>query len=473
MRQGDIELDSVRLHFVGIGGYGMSGLALIMHSLGSEVSGCDLRDSSRVQYLRDRGIPVFLQHSHEHLEKADAVVYSTDVPEDNVEICAAEDAGIQLLHRSEILAHLFGAFRHSIAISGTHGKTSTTAMMAQVLRAAEMSPTVTVGGVLPETGFTAEVGSSEYMVAEACESDGSIIRYHPRHAIATNLEPEHLEFYDNSFDRQVSVFGRFLKNIQPGGIVVLNSQDKRLRKIEIDPSVRKVSCAREPDACADYVAEDVRVESSESRFNLRHRGTDLGQIRLRVLGEHMVFNALQVAALALELGVDLQAIRKGLYSFPGVGRRFQRLGSFAGAQIIDDYAHHPTEVAATLRTAQHLVTNRLRAVFQPQRHTRTQALMEEFSRCFDEADELILTPIYSPPGQNPIPGVSSAVLAQKIRNASDVDVRLMEGKECIVKHLAETSQAGDVVLVMGAGDIWKVAHALAEDDKAKVAATEP
>ncbi len=449
------------LHFVGIGGYGMSGLAMVMSSLGVEVSGCDLRESDRVKHLRNQEIKVALGHSEQHLHGVRGLIYSTDVPTDNIELQAARRQDIPVMHRSDCLSHVFRTFGHSIAVSGTHGKTSTSAMMGEILKAACKDPTVVIGGELPEVGFTARIGDSDYLVAEACESDGSFVRYNPRYAIATNLEPEHLEFYDGNFQKQIDAFEKFLQGIQPGGVAVINNDDRLLSQMDIPNDVQKITCSMSGCSFADYGARNIDLRNSV--FELWHNKKRLGEIELGVLGKHMVSNALQVSALAHELELPFSSLQRGLKKYGGVKRRFQRLGQFCGVEVIDDYAHHPTEVAATLRTARQITENKLWAVFQPQRHTRTQALMDEFSQCFSEADELILTPIYSPPGQVPIPGVSSAVLADRIEKESGIMAELIGDKAEIVNALVGRTSPGDVVLVMGAGDIWKVARQLVKE----------
>ncbi len=447
----------------------MSGLARVLASMGSEVTGCDIRESSRVRWLRSEGIPVLLGHSADHLCGVRALVYSTDVPRDNPELTAAEEARIPLLHRSHLLAHLFSTFPQSVAVSGTHGKTTTTAMMAAILKAADLDPTALIGGEICRPGVTARVGESDYLVAEACESDGTFLRYHPGHLIVTNLEPEHLEFYDGSFDRMVEAFGRFLGNVRPGGVVAINADDRRLAGMAELTRGRVVLCSPSGDPSAHYRAVDVALEGCCSEFSLYFGDEDLGRLKVAVPGAHMVANALQVAAAAREMGCPLEAIAGGLASYRAVSRRFQRMGRVRGTLVVDDYAHHPTEIQANLETARRLAQNRVIAVFQPQRHTRTYHLMEEFSRCFDGADELILTPIYSPPGQKPIPGVSSESLAGRIRDRICLPIQLMEDREEIVSYLDDAICPGDVVLTMGAGDIWKVAAELAGEGPGTVA----
>jgi len=457
------EIDDLQgpLHFIGVGGYGMSGLAYVLAAQGATVTGCDAKESPRLQRLRSAGISVCVGHDAGHLRGAGAVVYSTDVPDDNPEIERAREMNLPVLHRSHVLAHLMHRYDYSIAVTGTHGKTTTVAMTGEMLESAGLSPTVLVGGELVGSGFTARVGSSPYLVAEACESDGSFLRYRPRYIIATNLEPEHLEFYGGSFDNMVEVFAQFLSNAQPEGAVVVSADDPQLRSLARDVPGEVITCSVD-DAEADYRAVDITLRAGASAFTLVERESVVHRCRVPAPGLHMVKNALQVAALARRMGLSGETIARGLAGYRGVGRRFQCVGEREGVLIIDDYAHHPTEIAATLRAARGLAERRVIAVFQPQRHTRTRALMDEFTRCFDRADELVLTPIYRPAGQKKIPGVSSDALAERIRARGNLTVSVMKEYDEIVQYLYETAEPGDLVLTMGAGDIWRVAEELAE-----------
>ncbi len=447
------------LHFIGVGGYGMSGLAYVLAARGITVSGCDASDSSRMKMLRSAGIPVHVGHDVSHLCDAAAVVYSTDVPDDNPELERARQLNIPRLHRSRVLAQLMEWYDQSIAVTGTHGKTTTVAMASHLLEESDLSPTVLIGGELAGTGFTARVGSSSFLVAEACESDGSFLQYRPRYILATNLEPEHLEFFDGSFDRMSRVFARFLNNVHPDGAVVLSVDDPQLRSMVRGVEGRVVTCSAD-DMHADYRAVDIQLSADSAAFTLLEAGREVQRCDIPVPGLHMVRNALQVAAMGSVVGLSGEAIARGLAAYRGVGRRFQRVGECSGVIIVDDYAHHPTEITATLRAARGLAEGRVFAVFQPQRHSRTCALMDEFSRCFVGADELILTPIYRPAGQDPIPGVSSEVLAERIRARDDLPVRVMDDYREIVRYLRDASRPGDVVLTMGAGDIWRVAETI-------------
>ncbi|MFW5896610.1 MAG: UDP-N-acetylmuramate--L-alanine ligase [Bacillota bacterium] len=455
------------LHFVGIGGYGMSGLALILSAHGLPIDGCDVRESSRVRALRERGIPVSLGHDSGHVGSVGTVVYSTDVPPDLPELQLARDRQLRVVHRSEILAALFRLYPRAVAVAGTHGKTSCTGMLAEIERAAGLDPTVAIGGELVDGGVTGRVGYSEYFVAEACESDGTLVNYHPHAAICTNVEAEHLEHYGGDFNRQVGAFGRFLNNVSAEGFVVLNADDPILVRLGKDIRARAVWCSGRgddgPGSANGYSAESVRLDPDGASFAIRSYGESLGRIRLPMPGQHMVQNALMVSAAALELGIGFAKVEEGLAGYRGVRRRFERVGTFEGIPVLDDYAHHPTEIRATLRAVRPLAgSGKVIAVFQPQRYTRTRDLMNEFSQSFSFADLLILTPIYSPPGQEPIPGVSSEVLAELIRRNSATEVIVEEDRDKIL-HLVETrSREAGAIITMGAGDIWKVADELAD-----------
>ncbi|MFO7941586.1 MAG: UDP-N-acetylmuramate--L-alanine ligase [Bacillota bacterium] len=453
------------LHFVGIGGYGMSGLALILSSHGLSLDGCDVSESSRVEALRDRGISVAVGHDPRHLESVETVVYSTDVPADLPEMKAARERGLRVVHRSEILAALFRLYPRSIAIAGTHGKTSCTAMLTAIERAAGFDPTVAIGGELVEGGLTGRVGASEYFIAEACESDGTLVDYYPHAAICTNVEAEHLEHYDGDFRREVGAFARFLHNVSPEGFVVLNAADPILTRLGKDVRARVVWCfdAETPrgEGVDGYSAESVRLDPEGASFEIKRYGRSVGRIDLPMPGEHMVQNALMVAAAALELGAEFAAVAEGLGEYGGVRRRFERVGVFGGVPVLDDYAHHPTEIRATLRAVRPLAgEGKVIAIFQPQRYTRTRDLMEEFARSFDMADLLILTPIYSPPGHDPIPGVSSESLAGLVRTNSDTEVIVEGDRAEIIRLLRDTYREAGVIITMGAGDIWKVSSEL-------------
>ncbi len=458
------------VHFLGIGGYGMSGLALVLFSHGIPVSGCDIANSSRVRALLERGIPVDIGHDVGHLDGVGTVVYSTDVPTDVQELRTARQRGLPVVHRSEVLAALFCVYPFGIAVTGTHGKTTSTAMLASVMESGGLDPTVVVGGELAGNGMTARIGGTEYLVAEACESDGTFTRYHPWAALCTNVEPEHLEHYGGSFNRQVEAFAAFLRNTREDGFVVFNDDDPVLGEIAATAHPRTIPCRKtrgESSSMAEgrsYEAKEILLGPQSSRLVVHRGGEPIGALHVPIPGEHMVSNALMVAATALEAGVPFDAISAGLARFRGVGRRFERVGEVDGVRIIDDYAHHPTEIRETLRAVRHLAGDgKVLVVFQPQRYTRTRDLMQEFGASFVDADFLLLTPIYAPAGQPPIPGVSSEGLAERVRLRGNTRVCVEGDRAVIVDRLRQAASAGDVIVTMGAGDVWKIARALVED----------
>lgn len=445
-------------HFIGIGGYGMSGLATVLLGSGVQVTGSDAKESSRLDRLRAMGARIHVGHRADLVEGAGVVVYSTDIPDHNPELAAAREQGIPLWHRSQLLARILNGNR-GVAVTGTHGKTTTTALTGQVLLAGGLDPTILVGGEVPLLGGTARLGSTSWVVAEACESDGSFLRYRPYISIITNVEPEHLEHYDGDFSRLTAAIGEFARNTVPDGWLVLCADDPLLRELAQGEGIRAVTYGRHPGADLSYT--DARQEDATLRFTVQAGGVPLGEAALAVPGEHNIVNALAALAVARLAGMPFSLAAQALGEYRGVNRRFQIVGRKNGMTVVDDYAHHPTEIRATLRAAQEWNRGRVIAVFQPHRYSRTQLLMEEFGVSFGDADVIILTEIYAPPGVKPIPGVSAAALAQRIEAHTGRPVHLLPGGEAMVEHLAAVMQPGDLVVTMGAGDIWQVAHALA------------
>lgn len=435
----------------------MSGLAKVWHQLGRPVSGSDAKASSRTQHLQDIGIPVYIGHDPSHLDGAAAVVVTTDVPPDNPELVAARSHRLPVLHRSEVLASFLNG-GYGIAVTGTHGKTTTTSMISLILEKAGLDPTIFVGGELPGIGGTGKLGHGKHVVAEACESDGTFLRYHPWLAVVTSIEPEHLEHYGGQFSNLVTAFEAFLGQTQPDGRVVLCGEDSNLTRIARGLKSRVIRYGFDPGN--DLLATGLQVEAERgggTSFDVSRNGHPLGRVYLAIPGKHMVLNALGAIAAAMEAGVAFRDAAEVLATFGNAKRRFQVVGLAGGIKVVDDYAHHPTEIEATLAAARELTTGRLIAVFQPQRYVRTRNLLNEFSQAFAKADRLLLTDIYSPPGEPPIPGVSSAVLADLIRQQDGPEVELVPDKGRIVERCLELARPGDTVLVMGAGDIWSVA----------------
>jgi UDP-N-acetylmuramate--alanine ligase len=407
---------------MGIGGTGVSSLAMVLAARGDEVSGCDTRASATIELLREDGIAVAIGHDPEHARDIDLLVHSTAVNRDSPEPAAARAAGIRVLTRAEMLAELIAA-GDSIAVSGTHGKTTTTHMLGQVLTAAGFDPSVLVGD-----GVSTRAGGSSWLVAEADESDGSLVLHHPKYAIVTNVELDHPDHFAD-LDAVRDVFQRFVSQV--GELTVVCADDAEAMRLEV------------PGRRVTYGWKD--GDYTPSRLGLG----------LTVPGRHNLLNATGAAALALELGVSLNVVKKTLASFTGAHRRMEFLGSWRGARIFDDYGHHPTEVRATLQAARELAPKRVILVFQPHRYSRLAGLLDEFAASFVGADEVIITEVYAA-GEEPN-GVSGIHLAEKVHGA-----RFAPHFDTVKDDLYSLTQAGDLVLFMGAGDIWKVAHELAQ-----------
>ncbi|RIV29172.1 UDP-N-acetylmuramate--L-alanine ligase [Alicyclobacillaceae bacterium I2511] len=457
------------VHFVGIGGYGMSAIARVMLDMGYQVTGSDLSDQELIHRLSDRGATIFRGHDPSHVKEADLVVYSTALPQDNVELEAARRLHIPVIHRSEMLARLMND-RLGIAVAGAHGKTTTTSMIAFIMERCGLDPTFVVGGIVRDIGENAKAGTGQFLVAEADESDGSFLNYRPQIAVVTNIEPDHLEYYDGNFENLCHAYGEFIGNVAPQGLCVISAADRKSQSLRSFARCRVQTFAI--DAPADIIGREVQLVDRGSRFVVYQGEARLGEVRLSVPGQHNILDALAALTVCLEVGLPFWQIAAVLSDFHGAKRRFQVIAEVAGVLIVDDYAHHPTEIQATLAGAQ-ATGRRIIAVFQPQRYTRTYFLFDEFTRSFLDADEVVLTDIYSPSGERRIEGVSSEKLADQIRLQSNPHVRYYSTKDQVFEYLLSTVHEGDLVLTMGAGDIWQVAarlgNALHEQEQSAVA----
>lgn len=447
------------VHFIGIGGYSMSGLAQVLAAEGDQVTGSELKASSRTQRLLDQGIAVCFGHRADNIDGADAVVYNTDVPADNVELVAARQRGLAVLHRSELLAKVLN--RHlGIAVTGTHGKTTTTTMIGTLLEVAGFQPTVLIGGESDALGGNAKLGKGAFVVAEADESDGSFLRYTPHIAVVTNVEPEHLEHYGGRFEGVVDAVHHFLGQVHPGGWRVVCGDDPQLRAYMRASPPQTIAYGLDPGN--QLRAADIEVRpGGGNRFAVWWDGARMGQIELAVPGRHNVQNALAALAVAKILDIKWDVAAQALRSFVNAHRRFEVHAEVGSVTVIDDYAHHPTEIRAVLKAAREFSPQRLVAVFQPQRYSRTQNLFEGFATAFEEADEVIVADIYAPPGEQPVPGVSAAALAERMRQHGHARVRHVGELEEISRLLWEEMKPGDFIVTMGAGDVFKVAQDLA------------
>lgn len=450
-----------QVHFIGIGGYGMSALAQILLQKGYSVSGSDLKESPLTESLTAQGAVINVGHSAANLGAADLVVYSTAVPADNPELLAAGQRGLHLWHRSELLAALLNS-SFGIAIAGAHGKTTTTAMAGLLLEAGGLDPTVIIGGVLPAYESNARLGSSRYLVAEADESDSSFTRYYPQVALITGMEPDHLEYYNNDYHSLQQAYNTFLSHLPPEGTAILCAADSELYAFGSRLSAKVVYYSGTDDFATinsttpDYYAANIKTAGYSSTFDLYYHGKLFAsEIKLGVPGLHNVSNAVGALALAAELDIDLPACVTALKEFHGVGRRFEIIGNASGVTVIDDYAHHPTEVRATLLAARPLA-ERIICFFQPHRYTRTACFLEEFARSFSDADLVLLHSVF-PAGEAPIPGATSVALAERIRQASGIEVIQNDDIIALEKYAVVSARPSNLIITMGAGDITKSA----------------
>ncbi len=451
------------IHFVGIGGIGMSGIAEVMHQLGYTVQGSDQSDSYVVEKLRKAGIHVAIGHSADNLGDAAVVVTSTAISRGNPEVEAAIERRLPLVRRSEMLAELM-RMQKTIAVAGTHGKTTTTSMVAAMLDAGGMDPTVINGGIINRYGSNARLGKSDWMVVEADESDGSFLRLDGTIAVVTNIDPEHLEHW-GSFDEVKRAFCEFIENVPFYGLAVLCIDHPEVQSILGRVQDRRI-VTYGFSALADLRAENVEPDGLGSRFDAvvferdGERRTISG-IHVPMPGRHNVQNALAAVAVALELGIPDEKIVTGFERFEGVKRRFTKAGEIDGATIIDDYAHHPVEIRAVLSAARETTEGRVIAVMQPHRYTRLGALMDDFQGAFNDADMVFIAPVYAA-NEDPIEGVDSEALAEGLRAHGHRMVKAVSGPDDLAHSLRDIAAEGDTIICMGAGDITKWAAGLAD-----------
>lgn len=429
----------------------MSGLAEILRSLDFEVSGSDLREGENTRRLERLGVRVFVGHRAEHVQGADVVVYTSAVMRENPEVSAARTLGIPVIARAEMLAELM-RLKYGVALAGSHGKTTTTSLVATVLRAAGLDPTVVVGGRMAALGSNARLGAGDLLVAEADESDGSFLRLTPTIAAITNIDPEHLDFYQ-TYDALKDAFVDFAERVPFYGLAVLCLDHPTVQEILPRIHRRHVTYGINPQA--DYSAKHVAFHGLHTSFEVFHRERPLGEFLLRMPGQHNVLNALAVVAIADELEVPLDVMKEALATFDGVARRFTIVGKPSQITLVDDYGHHPAEVQATLTAARNAYGQRIIAAFQPHRYSRTAHLFDEFTRAFNHADVLFVTDIYAA-GEAPIEGISAEKLVEAIRGHGHQAVEYIADREELGSALAAAAAPGDVVISLGAGDINKV-----------------
>jgi UDP-N-acetylmuramate--alanine ligase len=440
------------IHFVGIGGIGMSGIAELLLNLGYRVSGSDLKSSEITQRLARLGGTVYEGHAAHQVAGADVVVISSAVHNDNPEVHAALQAATPVIPRAEMLAELM-RLKYSVAIAGAHGKTSTTSLVASVLAGGGLDPTVVIGGKLKSVGVNAVLGQGEYIVAEADESDGSFLKFSPTIAVVTNIDREHLDFY-RDLDAIQEVFLSFLDRIPFYGLAVLCLDNEPIQSLI--PRIRKRFTTYGFSAQADLQARDIAFQGLGSRFEAFCRNRHLGPVQLNLPGLHNISNALASIAVGIELGIPFAVIQTALGEHQGVQRRLEIKGEASGVTVVDDYGHHPTEIKTTLAAMATSWADRRRVVvFQPHRFSRTEALFDEFTRAFYGSDTLVVLPIY-PAGEAPRPGVSSESLCEAIRAHGHKDVTFCSDFDAAATHLKKALRPGDLLLTLGAGDVWRI-----------------
>ena len=431
----------------------MSGIAEVLLNLGYKITGSDMKASDITRRLEGLGAKIFISHRPENINGSDVVVYSSAVKKDNPEIISARGKLIPVIPRAEMLAELM-RMKYGIAIAGTHGKTTTTSMIATILGSHGMDPTVVIGGKLNSIGSNARLGKGEFLVAEADESDGSFLKLSPTIAVVTNIDREHMDHY-RDMDEVRGAYLAFINKIPFYGCAVLCMDHPNIQGLI--PKVTRRHTTYGLTAQADFSARDMEIKGVKTSFDVWQRGRKLGKVSVRIPGEHNVYNSLAALTVAMELDMSFEEARDSLSNFSGVERRFQIKGEYNGITFVDDYGHHPVEIKATLKAAKAGWDNRVVAVFQPHRYSRTKDLFQEFLSAFNDADTLVLTDIY-PAGEGKIEGISSEALYNSIKAYGHRDVVYIPDKKDIPDYLNKITKPGDIVITLGAGNIWQVSE---------------
>jgi UDP-N-acetylmuramate--alanine ligase len=448
-----------RIHFVGIGGVGMSGIAEVLKNLGYKVVGSDLRASETTKRLKKRGIKISIGHKPENIKNADVVVISSAVTPDNPEVAAARKLTIPVIRRVEMLAEL-ARLKYGVLIAGAHGKTTTTSLIASVLGEGELDPTVVIGGKLKGIGSNAKLGQGDFLVAEADESDGSFLRLSPTIAVVTNIDREHMDFF-RSIDEIKEAFLSFMNKVPFYGLSIVYGDNEHIK--ELLPKMRRRFVTYGLSKGMDLMAKNIRTDGLRSIFEAVLNDRSLGLFEVPLIGSHNVCNSLAAIAVAGELEIGMDTVRDALRNFSGVQRRFELKGTVSGINVIDDYGHHPVEINATLRAVKEAIIQggkngnnegRLIVLFQPHRYTRTRDLLGDFFSAFRDADKVVLMDIY-PAGEKPLPGIDSELLFKGIKNTHK-DIRHIKDKDEILVYLGEELRDADTLLTLGAGDVWKI-----------------
>ena len=458
-----------RIHFIGIGGAGMCGIAEVLLNQGYTISGSDLRESLVIDRLKEKGAIVFIGHQESNIDGVDVVVNSSAVDEDNPEIVRARELRVPVVRRAEMLAELM-RYRHGIAVAGTHGKTTTTSLITSILAAADLDPTFVVGGLLHSAGTNAQLGTSQYLVAEADESDASFLHLQPMVSVITNIDQDHMDTYGGDFSVLKKTYLEFVQNLPFYGLLVACGDDMVIQ--ELLPEISRSTITYGVDESNDYRASNIEQDNQNMRFTVEgdilteKTGEKSVDIHLNIPGHHNVLNALAAIAIAIDEGVSVEAIQKGLSEFRGVGRRFQIYAEYpvenGTAMLIDDYGHHPREVQATINAVRGgWSERRLVMVYQPHRYTRTRDLFDDFIDVLSQVDVLILLDVYAA-GEQAIPGADGRHLSRSIRNRGLVDPIFVEGVDGVPAIISEIVQAGDIVITQGAGNVGNLAQTLAQ-----------
>ena len=441
-----------KIFLIGIGGCGVSAIAKILHQMGFEVFGSDAKESSNTIRLRDLGIKVFIEHNTSNIRAADLVVYSSAISPDNVEFAEAKSNGIPIIRRAEMLSWIMSKFKFSIALAGTHGKTTTTSMISKIFLEGGLDPTYLIGGETDYVDGNARLGKGLYCIAEADESDGSFLELNPNITVLTNMEPDHMEYFGD-IENLKKVFNEFINKTDPSGLLVVGTDCLELKALTDKTQLKKITYGIKDNP--DIYARNIAFEEGGSTFEVVYKDKPLGHVRLPIPGEQNITNSLGAIVVSYEAGIPFSSIASTLHSFSNAKRRFQIVGEVDGIVIVDDYAHHPTEIKATIAAAKKCWKGkRIISVFQPHRYTRTLNLFKEFGEAFLNADMVILTDIYSA-GEQKIKEVSGKLIFDEVKNHQEVSY--IARKEEIPEKLIKELKKGDMVLIMGAGDINTIA----------------
>ena len=441
-----------KIHFVGIGGSGMSGIAEVLINQEYEVSGSDKNETSVTTHLKSLGAKIFFNHTPENIDGAQVVVMSSAIDPSNPEITRAKETMVPVIPRAEMLAELM-RMKYGIAIAGTHGKTTTTSLISTVLAGGELDPTVIIGGRLKNTGSHAKLGQSKFLVAEADESDGSFMRLSPSIAVVTTLDEEHMNFY-KTLENMKDIFLQFINKIPFYGSAILCLDDPNIQSLI--PYVEKRFITYGLSSQADYTARNISIDGLKTYFNVFHFGKDLGRIRSGALGQHNVLNTLAAVAVGIELDLDFKTIADSLLQFEGVQRRFEIVSQSGELTLVDDYGHHPVEIKASLKTAKEVwPSSRLIIIFQPHRYSRTKLLMKDFWSAFNDADYLFVMDIFSA-GESPLGRLHANDIVEGARECGHKNAKYIKNKNELNKQLDRLIKPGDVLMTLGAGDVWNL-----------------